>query len=96
MEVQSKAPSLDRTETGGNEAYRAGSSEKKVTDILPANEAAILERQLAFSPSLGSFSKLYRFATTNDKIIVFISSLCAIGGGAAMPLMTVSLGIGPG
>lgn len=58
---------------------------------LPEHEQAVLKRQLD-SPSVSvSWLKLYRYATTWDKVIVGISVSCAIGAGAVMPLMTVSL-----
>ena len=56
---------------------------------LPADEAAVLKRQVDVPMVSTSFKKLYRYATRNDKIIVTISVICSIGGGAALPLMTV-------
>jgi ATP-binding cassette subfamily B (MDR/TAP) protein 1 len=56
---------------------------------LPADEAAVLKRQVDVPVVPTSFKQLYRYATTNDKIIVLISVICSIGGGAALPLMTV-------
>jgi ATP-binding cassette, subfamily B (MDR/TAP), member 1 len=56
---------------------------------LPADEAAVLKRQVDVPVVPTSFKQLYRYATRNDKIIVAISVICAIGGGAALPLMTV-------
>jgi len=38
------------------------------------------------------FGMLYRYATRNDLIIIFISSIAAIAAGAALPLMTVIFG----
>ena len=38
------------------------------------------------------FATLYRYATRNDLIIIFISSIAAIGAGAALPIMTVIFG----
>ncbi len=56
---------------------------------LPADEALVLKRQVDVPVVSTSFKQLYRYATRNDKIIVSISVLCSIGGGAALPLMTV-------
>jgi ATP-binding cassette, subfamily B (MDR/TAP), member 1 len=56
---------------------------------LPADEAAVLKKQVDVLVVPTSFKQLYRYATRNDKIIVIISVICAIGGGAALPLMTV-------
>lgn len=56
---------------------------------LPEHEREVLKRQIDTpNISVGWFS-LYRYATTWDLVIVVISTLCAIGGGAVMPLMTV-------
>lgn len=57
---------------------------------LPQDEAEILRRQV-FVPTIKvSPRTLYRYATRNDLLIVFVSCICAIAGGAAQPLMTVS------
>lgn len=60
---------------------------------LPEHEREIIKRQLDLPPITASFATLYRYATRNDIIITVISAICAIIGGAVMPLMTVS-GIG--
>ena len=57
---------------------------------LPPHEKEIVKRQLAIPDVNVTFKTLFRYATTNDLIIIAISSLCAIAGGAVMPLMTVS------
>ena len=57
---------------------------------LPPHEKDIVKRQLDIPEVKVTFKTLYRYATTNDLIIIAISSLCAIAGGAVMPLMTVS------
>ena len=59
---------------------------------LPPNEAAILKRQVETPDSPSNYWSLYRYATLNDKIIIVISVICAIAGGAALPLMTVVFG----
>lgn len=58
---------------------------------LPADEALILRRQVDVPVVPTSFKQLYRYSTKNDKIIVAISVICAVGGGAALPLMTVRI-----
>ena len=57
---------------------------------LPPHEKDIVKRQLAIPEVKVTFKTLFRYATTNDLIIIAISTLCAIAGGAVMPLMTVS------
>ena len=56
---------------------------------LPEHEKEIVKRQLDIPPVKVTYWTLFRYATRNDMIIIAISSLCAIAGGAVMPLMTV-------
>ena len=58
---------------------------------LPEHEREIVKRQLDIPPITVTFKTLYRYATRNDIIIIAISALCAIIGGAVMPLMTVCI-----
>lgn len=57
---------------------------------LPPNEKEIVKRQLDIPDVKVTFMTLFRYATKNDIIIIIISCICAIAGGAVMPLMTVS------
>ena len=57
---------------------------------LPPHEKEIVKRQLDIPEVKVTYKTLYRYATTNDLIIIAISTICAIAGGAVMPLMTVS------
>ena len=57
---------------------------------LPPHEREIVKRQLDIPTVTVTFRTLYRYATTVDLIIIAISCVCAIAGGAVMPLMTVS------
>ncbi|CAF9904936.1 GTPase-activating protein [Imshaugia aleurites] len=59
---------------------------------LPPHEKEIVKRQLDIPEVKVTFRTLYRYATRNDLIIIVISSICAIAGGAVMPLMTVIFG----
>jgi ATP-binding cassette subfamily B (MDR/TAP) protein 1 len=59
---------------------------------LPQAEADILKRQLFIPEVTVSYATLYRYATTNDKIIIVISIICSTAGGAALPLMTIIFG----
>lgn len=58
---------------------------------LPPHEKEIVKKQLDIPAVKVTFKTLYRYATWNDLMIVAISALCAIAGGAVMPLMTVCL-----
>lgn len=57
---------------------------------LPDHEKEIVKRQLDIPTVKVGFTTLYRYATRNDIIIIVISAICAIAGGAVMPLMTAS------
>ncbi|KAJ4011794.1 hypothetical protein NW766_007094 [Fusarium irregulare] len=59
---------------------------------LNEEEKEIIERQLDLPTVEVTFTTLFRYATRNDLIIIAISSICAIAGGAALPLMTLILG----
>ena len=56
---------------------------------LPEHEKAIVKRQLDIPTVKVTYKTLFRYSTKNDLIIIIISSICAIAGGAVMPLMTV-------
>lgn len=57
-------------------------------DLTP-HEKDILDRQLSLEEVKIGFFGLFRYATTVDKIVLGISVLAAIAGGAVIPLMTV-------
>ncbi|KFY08733.1 hypothetical protein V492_05961, partial [Pseudogymnoascus sp. VKM F-4246] len=59
---------------------------------LPADEAEVLKRQVDIPVVVSTYWTLYRYATFNDKIIIAVSAICAIAGGAALPLMTIVFG----
>ncbi|KAI4870942.1 P-loop containing nucleoside triphosphate hydrolase protein [Hypoxylon rubiginosum] len=59
---------------------------------LPANEAEILKRQVLTPEVKAGVATLYRYSSRNDIIIMIVSAICAIAGGAALPLMTVIFG----
>ena len=59
---------------------------------LPPAEAKILKRQVDIPTVKAGWRILYRYATTNDKLIIAVSAICSIAAGAALPLMTVIFG----
>ncbi|KAK4501646.1 hypothetical protein PRZ48_007455 [Zasmidium cellare] len=59
---------------------------------LPDHEASILRRQLEIPPVKVTYIGLYRYATRMDLWIMALSAICAIAGGAALPLMTIVFG----
>lgn len=59
---------------------------------LPEHYQAVLREQLDTPVMQPSIKELYRYASRNDTIIIVISTLCAIGAGAVLPLMTVVFG----
>src|SRR5579862_3902229 len=54
---------------------------------LPRREREIIKRQLEVPTVKVTFWNLFRYATKKDLLIIFISAICAIIGGAAQPLM---------
>ncbi|TVY36202.1 Leptomycin B resistance protein [Lachnellula subtilissima] len=66
--------------------------EQDLYSHLPAAEAEILKRQVDIPVVKSGWKALYRYATVNDYIIMAVSGVCAIGAGAALPLMTVVFG----
>ncbi|KAK2765952.1 GTPase-activating protein [Arachnomyces sp. PD_36] len=66
--------------------------EDAVFDHLPEDEKAILKEQLHIPDVKVTFAGLYRYASTNDFIILAVSAICAIGAGAIMPLFTIIFG----
>ncbi|KAL9612736.1 MAG: hypothetical protein Q9167_002675 [Letrouitia subvulpina] len=59
---------------------------------LPPKEREIVKRQLEIPPVKVTFITLFRYATRVDLLIIFISAMAAIIGGAIMPLMTIIFG----
>ena len=57
---------------------------------LPPHEREIVKKQLEIPSVTVTYKTLFRYATTNDIIIIIISAICAIAGGSVQPLMTVS------
>ena len=56
---------------------------------LPEHEREIIKRQLDIPPVKVNYLTLYKYATRVDWVILAVSALCAIVGGAALPLSTV-------
>lgn len=59
---------------------------------LPAHQRDVVRKQLEIPPVPVNFITLFRYATANDLIIIAVSIICSIAGGAVMPLMTVVFG----
>lgn len=59
---------------------------------LPKHEQDILKRQVDVPAVPVKYGTLYRYASNWDKVFLVIATICAIGGGAALPLMTVIFG----
>lgn len=59
---------------------------------LPEHERNVLKRQLDAPDIKVTYKLLYRYATRWDSVFLVIAAICAIGGGAVMPLMTVVFG----
>lgn len=59
---------------------------------LSESEADILKRQVETPDITPGIAILYRYASNTDILIIVVSAICAIAGGAALPLMTVIFG----
>ena len=99
LEQEQKPPSSGSSSDGTEHLKEIDSHIIKVQEVkdgdeayahLPPHEKEIVKRQLHMPEITVTFKTLYRYATRIDLIIIAISSLCAITGGAVMPLMTVS------
>lgn len=56
---------------------------------LPEREREILKKQLHSPDVKVTFFGLYRYASKLDLFIIFVSAICSIAAGAALPLFTV-------
>jgi ATP-binding cassette, subfamily B (MDR/TAP), member 1 len=82
---------------GEEETLHLKKLDSKVVDVkdddpfshLPEHERVILKRQVDVPEVKIGYFTLYRYATKIDVLILIIAGISAIGGGAAMPLMTV-------
>ncbi|KAF2773520.1 multidrug resistance protein 1, 2, 3 [Teratosphaeria nubilosa] len=86
------APPLQRLDSTLPKNKEEEKREDNALAHLPEHEAAILRRQLDIPPVKVTYFGLYRYATRNDFFIMIVSGICAITGGAALPLMTVVFG----
>lgn len=57
---------------------------------LPEHEQEILRRQVHIPDVKVGYFTLYRYASRWDWVVWWVSVVCTIMAGAAMPLMTVS------
>lgn len=57
---------------------------------LPEDERRVIQAQLHSPTVQVNYFSLFRYATNHDFMIIAISIVCAIAGGAALPLFTVS------
>lgn len=56
---------------------------------LKEAEEDIIKRQIEIPKVKSSFLNLYRYASTGDIALVFLSAVCAVIAGATQPLPTV-------
>ncbi|KAI9741838.1 MAG: GTPase-activating protein [Cirrosporium novae-zelandiae] len=59
---------------------------------LPDNERTIVRKQVDVPPVEVKYTTLFRYRTHADIMIMIVSSICAIAGGACLPLMTIIFG----
>lgn len=59
---------------------------------LPPSEREVIRRQIAVLDVQLSYWSLFRFASTNDLILIGVGCTAAIAGGAIIPMMTILFG----
>jgi hypothetical protein len=59
---------------------------------LPEHEREIIRRQIEVPNLPVTYFQLYRFATVNDLILIFVGCATSIIGGAILPMMTILFG----
>ncbi|EEY16463.1 multidrug resistance protein [Verticillium alfalfae VaMs.102] len=100
-EIEAHSHTNEKAATDKNDLEKADSkvatppeaaSQEDPFKHLPDDEAAVLKRQIITPEVKAGVAALYRYSSTNDIIIIIISTLCAIAAGAALPLMTVIFG----
>lgn len=94
------APSFSgRSSDGGLQAHKLDSQVVDVKEVkegeeayahLPPHEREIVKRQLEIPSGTVTYRTIFRYASTYDILIIIVSIIAAIGGGAVQPLMTVS------
>lgn len=84
---------------GGLQAHKLDSQVVDVKEVkegeeayahLPPHEREIVKRQLEIPSGTVTYRTIFRYASTYDILIIIVSIIAAIGGGAIQPLMTVS------
>ncbi|KAL2002600.1 hypothetical protein VTN02DRAFT_6410 [Thermoascus thermophilus] len=99
--VNQKSVSGSTVTVGGAHAKGTESEPANPPDIpdedaifahLPEHERQILKKQLHSPTVKVTFLGLYRYASAMDWFIVLVSAICAIAGGAALPLFTILFG----
>lgn len=74
---------------GSDSASAAGADADAAFAHLPEHEREILKKQLNSPDVKVTFFGLYRYASKLDLLIIFVSAICSIAAGAALPLFTV-------
>jgi hypothetical protein len=88
---KSKAHHNGKTDTHFSKVrIKDGNAQYAGFDHLTEQEQLILKRQIEVPDVKIGFTAFFRYATRKDLAIFFISGLCAIAGGAILPLMSVS------
>ena len=80
------APALHKLDS---EVITAKLDPEEALKLLPASEREIIKRQIDTPEIKITYFTIFRYAKRTDLLILLISTLCAIAGGAALPLMTV-------
>ncbi|KAI9830957.1 MAG: GTPase-activating protein [Phylliscum demangeonii] len=99
-EAESKTKTKTKTPADGVQAIdkldsrilTVKATPEEALERLPPHERDILKRQIDVPVSKVNYFTLYRYASTSDLLVILLSSICAVIGGSAMPLMTIVYG----
>ncbi|KAJ9607762.1 hypothetical protein H2200_007840 [Cladophialophora chaetospira] len=89
---QRPVPQTITEDAGEQTNLDVGEDEAPELAHLPENERRILAEQTQVPDKIVKYTQLYRYATRRERLIIVISCLCCIAGGAALPLMNVVFG----
>ncbi|KAH7150159.1 ABC transporter [Dactylonectria estremocensis] len=91
-EIDDQASEPTVVEVSESKAVNLKGSDQDPYKNLSDDEAAILKRQVTIPEIKVGIKTLYRYASTNDILIIIGSAIMSIASGAAVPLMIVVFG----
>ncbi|KAI9687488.1 MAG: GTPase-activating protein [Bathelium mastoideum] len=90
--IQQDPPAFPKVQLESKEVDVGSQEENDPLEHLSEHERQIIKQQVDTPNVKVTIGMLYRYATRTDLAIMALSSIAAIGGGAALPLMTIVFG----